>query len=1046
MNRKDFHSAYDKITLSDECRAEMKKKLMAAMEQKKSDMDFTDDEMLHTTQEIKIAPRKRSAGKTAAIVGSAAAVVAVFAVGMGVMLNRNDITQPQPVTSNGTQESGETSQTQQTAESTEPESVDFNADSIKTACGTLRFQELSETNAEHSEPGQQFTDSAAAVTEMRSRWHIKTFSSLGWDEVYAQNHGLEWYEDYDGGDDVTDTRPLGEEVPYSDGYYSDTGMTLIYRSEDGTKQANLSISTVGNEFIPITLPDGSYLTASGEPESLFSRESYKNFIDPEYDLKMSVGTYTDGADTYYTAYYYLDTTSPESYVRIDAKNITREQFIACIAKNAYQYRIQDHKGYYAPQTFVTTWSDGASDEGFDIVLPGPKKQETEWGELDLNTLTYFFTTGYTQLYSSYGWNVEYRQSVTDGDVPYYTLDELPELTGVDMIDKLDIPEEFAVGSGAATRLDYRAAYEGICTDGAADWAQDYGVNTEMLPGDDPEEFTEAQKYVETVIDYDEDGSEVELPDHYTTDKLAYFRDKKRTSFYADLIFECGEKRIDVKVLDNWKMYGDSVAFGQHPISASSGFITGADGNGTLYTGWGEVQGDDVYLGGFKNADGKYIVVSAQNVGCRAFAKILAQLYTGQTDPQGSDFSDYPAYSYDLEYHSNVDVPFGRILLNRAVQDDYTPRSDFEYFTSADEAVSAEQSVIDRDFTGLMDKRGWKLDPEQSAILAKNADGTPAGVSLYFTNGDKAARVNFGQYDRYADLRITLPGSKTLRPGGDGYESSITNADIYLKQHYFDTSAEWQAGICGRISNGVPYYRFETSNQIKPVIWSVDTCGADESEVMDIVAMALYGQADRNASFSEAVGEDITALAYDLGMECDTQYGFITPNPLVSYYCQPNYSRSDVYPHGLTSDTGELDISAEEAAVFIAANTAGSVAVPFEADGVTMRSITADGGYSSESVTYSLGDVKSLRICKINNGDALAAYGEEFGPDNIMPYRTTLNYNGKRTRIVTAGAKVPTGEYWLYAISDGGNGKYTTVTAKGLSIEEFAKVLAEVYLG
>ena len=36
MNRKDFKSAYDKITLSDECRAEMKNKLMAAMEQKNS--------------------------------------------------------------------------------------------------------------------------------------------------------------------------------------------------------------------------------------------------------------------------------------------------------------------------------------------------------------------------------------------------------------------------------------------------------------------------------------------------------------------------------------------------------------------------------------------------------------------------------------------------------------------------------------------------------------------------------------------------------------------------------------------------------------------------------------------------------------------------------------------------------------------------------------------------------------------------------------------------------------------------------------------------
>ena len=62
MNRKDFKSAYDKITLSDECRAEMKNKLMAAMEQKNSSGEFEDDGLLHSTQEIKLAPRKRSAG------------------------------------------------------------------------------------------------------------------------------------------------------------------------------------------------------------------------------------------------------------------------------------------------------------------------------------------------------------------------------------------------------------------------------------------------------------------------------------------------------------------------------------------------------------------------------------------------------------------------------------------------------------------------------------------------------------------------------------------------------------------------------------------------------------------------------------------------------------------------------------------------------------------------------------------------------------------------------------------------------------------------
>ena len=47
MNRKDFKSAYDKITLSDECRAEMKNKLMAAMEQKNSSGEFSRKNWLH---------------------------------------------------------------------------------------------------------------------------------------------------------------------------------------------------------------------------------------------------------------------------------------------------------------------------------------------------------------------------------------------------------------------------------------------------------------------------------------------------------------------------------------------------------------------------------------------------------------------------------------------------------------------------------------------------------------------------------------------------------------------------------------------------------------------------------------------------------------------------------------------------------------------------------------------------------------------------------------------------------------------------------------
>ena len=1039
MNRNDFKSAYDKITLSDECRADMKNRLMAAMEHKDAADSFDDDALVQTTQEIKLAPRKRSAGRTAAIAGSAAAVVAVLAVGAGIMFNRNGIVQPQPVTSNGTQEASDTVQPAITSESAETAESRDDGNSVKTACGIMRFQELSETSAEHSESGQQFADSAAAVTEMRTRWFKRTFSSLGWDQIYAQNHGLEMYDDTDGGDDITDTRPLGEEVPYSDGYYSDTGMTLIYRSEDGAKQANLSISTVENEFIPITLPDGGYLTATGDPESLFSRESYANFIDPQYDLKMTVGSYTDGNDTYYTAYYYIDSTSPEAYVRIDAKNITRDQFIDCIAKNTYQYRINDHMGLYSADG-MARYNVGFEhdDPGFEIILPGPKKQETEWGTLNLNQLTFYYLSGDSSLFNPYGWNVEYNQPVDGGDVPYYTLDEIPELTGVDMMNKLTLPDEFAAGSGNPTNLVYRAAYEGIYKEGSADWAKDMGVNTEMLPGDDPEEFAEAQKYVYTYTDIDENGDEVRVRDHYTTDKLDYFKDKKRTSFYASLVFTCEQRQISVKVFDDWRMYGSGAVFGQYPVKGSPDFITGADGNGEVYVGWGAVSSDDVYIGGFKNADGKYIVVEAVNVGCRYFTRILAQLYTGEVDPPAGAMVRYPDCAFNIDYGYQIDSPIGRIWFNQTVLMDYAPADDIEYFKSADDAAEAERSVLGRDFIQLMKKRGWVLQPGESAVLQTNEDGAPAGVSLYFYNGFKVARVNFGQFDSFSDLRIELTDGRVMRMGGDGYESSITNADVFQQKHYLDTSEEWQAGFCGRIDCSVPFYRFETAGDSNPVKWSVETCGADESDLMNIIAIALYGASDSDhLSKGNKVGEDFDISGYEYGSEFDTEYGYITPNPMVIY------DDSDMR---FTSDTGEQEISAEEAAVFAAENTpGGTVSVPFEADTVTKRTAAADGGYVSEGVTWKQGDTKLLKINFITNGDALPSYGEEFGPENIQPTRTWLDKTGKRVRVVAAGAKVPTGDYWLYAINDSEDNNYATVTAKGLSIEEFAKVLFEVYV-
>lgn len=77
-------------------------------------------------------------------------------------------------------------------------------------------------------------------------------------------------------------------------------------------------------------------------------------------------------------------------------------------------------------------------------------------------------------------------------------------------------------------------------------------------------------------------------------------------------------------------------------------------------------------------------------------------------------------------------------------------------------------------------------------------------------------------------------------------------------------------------------------------------------------MALYGSFRQRSFFQGSkVGEDFDISGYEYGSEFDTEYGYITPNPMV------RYDDSDMR---FTSDTGEQEISAEKAAVFAAANT------------------------------------------------------------------------------------------------------------------------------
>ena len=99
-----------------------------------------------------------------------------------------------------------------------------------------------------------------------------------------------------------------------------------------------------------------------------------------------------------------------------------------------------------------------------------------------------------------------------------------------------------------------------------------------------------------------------------------------------------------------------------------------------------------------------------------------------------------------------------------------------------------------------------------------------------------------------------------------------------------------------------------------------------------------------------VGEDFDISGYEYGSEFDTEYGYITPNPMV------RYDDSDMR---FTSDTGEQEISAEKRRYLLRQiRPAGTVNVPFEADSVTKRTAAADGGYVSEGVTWKQGEYKT----------------------------------------------------------------------------------------
>ncbi len=610
MNRDTFRSAYDKLALTDECKSEMKAKLLANMDQQRGG-DFYDVGDCHRAREIKITRRKRGPLKTALFAGSAAAAAAGLAVGAGFWLNRN----PAELQHNLTPPLE--------ARTAETQTVEANAEkeyfTKRYASGTMTFQEFTVSTRAHSQPEEAVPKDEQA--DYISREILERYL-LGMDEEFDKwINGLREDNEKAGCEahdieQVIAGRPLGDELWLSDVLCSGSGTAFTYLSKDGTKQVNISVSDDPDEFLPITLPDGGYLVPAGEYQSSFvvcdyTEHGYYQFVDPEtFDL--AAGSEEIGGDEYFAAVFAFDCADRGmKYYRLDGKNITREQFIGCVGKAA-AVNLHDHYGYYSDDGMNKLPPEREQWNSDCPVIPEAAVEETMWGEIRVNVIA----NKYPWVNSSYHFNVEYTDSNIIPEEYRYSIKDITEYSGIDL--EKALPEDFE-----KREVSYFARYDGMSFNNSE---YGWGANKEMLPGDDREQFDISRDYI--VNDYEALSGEEECS-YYTTDKIEYFSGKTRTgALYSVECRSDGESGlIKVDVFDDWEMFSRETRalFGRLPAEKTVGFAGVEDKS--LYVGGNVLNGNEYYIGGFMTGDGKYVVLQAENTGLDGFAEVLAKLFT-----------------------------------------------------------------------------------------------------------------------------------------------------------------------------------------------------------------------------------------------------------------------------------------------------------------------------------------------------------------------------------------------------------------------------------
>ncbi|MGN1338763.1 MAG: hypothetical protein ACI4WS_00570 [Oscillospiraceae bacterium] len=632
MNRTTFKSAYSKLALSEESKSVMKVRLMEQMAAGACGDPSEGDAASHRAQEVKLPPKKHSPLKTAIAVGSAAAAVALCAVGAGFLLNNTPMTPPDEVTPAQVQSAEESTEAVTDDAYTQPETdegyIEDEFYSLRCANGILHFQEFAATTAEHTQPvnpseetfRQYLTEKYPFISSLR----------LGMDNEYLEQiehsrAALLQLEDAETAqarvDEMVAWLPLGDELWLSEGRTSDTGIAMVYRSEDDTKQVNFSVSDSADEFYPIIMTDDSYLMPVGEFRSSFTMNTVTQFIDADM-FRMAAGSVTVGDDQYFAAVYAYEVRDyGMKYFRIDGRNITLEQFLGCIGRVS-NARIYDHAGFYVDDgvnmdTF-TMYGEIADD---NCTVPSPSAVMTDWGELNMNVVTH----------TEVGWDGGFTRNIYNNgsyELPEeysYTFRDIADFAGLDVISEQIIPEDYTDVS-----VCYKASYAELPDEQIA--GAGFGANREILPGDDPEEFEESRSYIKGIYPFS-DGDDDYSASHFITDKIDYFKEKTRTmAIYSVRAYnDSKSRRICIDVFDNWEIHEHMKVglFARLPAAKTTEF---AGKRGELYVCGGPLSGYETYIGCFKADNGRYVVVQTTGADLNDFAELLAKLYTNSPDP------------------------------------------------------------------------------------------------------------------------------------------------------------------------------------------------------------------------------------------------------------------------------------------------------------------------------------------------------------------------------------------------------------------------------